>query len=117
MATDVYGEISGGCFGEVHFYGKYSGGAASRQDGSSFPYSRRQLRKCRSSAMLPYCRRVYANSVTLLVFPAEFSHAKFANRRRIPALPPSISVTILPNSPTKKTGFPAFFGNSTFCIG
>jgi hypothetical protein len=76
-----------------------------------------QWRKLRRGSIVPYCRRVYATTVAVPVFPAVRCGAKVATRWRVSALPPSISATISPIAPTKKTGFPAFFGNSAFCIG
>jgi hypothetical protein len=53
-----------------------------------------QCRLRRSSASLPHCRRVYATTVAVPVFAATCCGAKFANRWRVPSLPPFTSATI-----------------------
>jgi hypothetical protein len=56
-------------------------------DGSSFTRLCRQRRKCHSSASFTHCRRVYASTVAVLVFPAVYLRILRAKIRKSVALP------------------------------
>jgi hypothetical protein len=81
------------------FCSDYSGGDLMPQNGSNFSYTRRNCHSRRSSANVPHCRRVCANTVAAPVLAAAFCGGIVANQQPLSCLPPFISATNLPFVP------------------
>jgi hypothetical protein len=73
---------------------------AMTQTAASSPIAAVQLQISQSGSSLPHCRRVCANSAAATLLPANLYGVKFAMQRHLPVLPPSISATIPPTSPS-----------------